>query len=170
MRKKPGDGFTRGADHLPDFFMRKGESGSQMAVALRGRGGQVEQKASQLFRGGAREPQVANFKEGRVIDLAENFRNTYCRFSMFAQEMQKCFSRNEVGLKRFESFGGQFIRFAGKCPGEPDNLTRFRDADNNRLSIGRIRRELHSATAENEHSAWLLSFDKQDSFLRVGCG
>jgi hypothetical protein len=89
---------------------------------------------------------------------------------MVVEQLQEIFAPNEVDLARLQSFGRQFIRFAGNCGLRAQYFARLADADDQGFAVGGIHGQLHASLAKHIDAARVLTLHEQDRIPRVGRG
>src|SRR6201999_1739778 len=110
----------------------------------------------------AGEAQVANFLTGGVVDVAEHFGDFERGVAVLAEEAEEGVAADEVGLRGFEHFGGDFVGLFGKRAGQADDFTGVGDAKDDGLAVGGGAVELYAAGAEDEDAAGLLTFHEKN--------
>src|ERR1700746_887536 len=87
---------------------------------------------------------------------------------MFAQEPKEGLAADEVCLKWLHGLSGELVLSRGNRAGQTYDLAGLGDAHDQRFAIRRTRAELHTAIAQDEHSAGLLTFDEKKGTFGIG--
>src|SRR6185369_6584350 len=104
----------------------------------------------ELLGGGRRKAERADLALRGVILLAELLGGVHARLGVRGEEREEVVALDEVQLRRLDRLGGDLVRLAEDRGAGAEDLARLGDLDDQRLPLGRRRRQLRPPAAKNE--------------------
>src|SRR5271166_534591 len=160
--EQTADGLARGANHLPDLFVRQSQFHRAGIFGFDVLIEPSDHQTGKLFAGRVGQDEVTNLAASGGVIRADVLRHPQGKFSMQAHEAHQITLSQEGDLGRFLRLGRRFIGAAGDYRRNSQWAADVGDAQNQSSAVATAHGELHMASAHNEHAARRLSLGKQN--------